>query len=124
MCKVRKVGFEGAGPTFATRRPPRVTFTFGEFCNRFSGGNGFAAKAASWGQNAKDYVVGGCIRSLRDARVNGLMPRPKATDTKIGLYCPFFGWWSGAGTADKICTFSFTNGNDIPHLKGDDSEAQ
>jgi hypothetical protein len=47
------------------------------------------SKPRAGGQNAKDYVVGGCIRSLRDARLNGLMPRPKATATKIGLYRPF-----------------------------------
>ena len=89
MCKVRKVGFEGADPTFATS-PPRVTFTFGEFCNRFSGGNASPQSTGSKTRaGAKDYVAGGCIRSLRDARFNGLMPRPKATDTKIGLYCPF-----------------------------------
>jgi hypothetical protein len=56
MCEIHKVGFEGADPTYGTRRPSRVTCTFRKLCSRLSG-NGFAAvywvKAACWGRVRK-----------------------------------------------------------------------
>jgi len=72
------------------------------------------------GQDAKVDMVGGSIRSSRDAGLNGA--RPKATDKDRSVLPNFWLVVPEQAQLTKIYT-SFTNGNDIPHLKGNDSEA-